>query len=231
MSKPWMLNLLTGTGNKRLADVPQTITLLELKERIAKETGLASNRQNLKGGFPPKILEGDDKDIKSLGLQNGDRIIVEERSGAAPVTVPTPAPVTKPITSPAPIPAEISTHVPPSPVKDVVEPPKVASPLDEDEELAKAIALSLAEASGTSEPAKETISVPEPSKETESGIKLTKSGFLVRRVVDADNSCLFNSIGYLLEGKTRTKAPLIRRIIVDAIKHATETKHQNFAEY
>ena len=44
------------------------------------------------------------------------------------------------------------------------------------------------------------------------------TGILVRRVVPADNSCLFNSIGYNFEGKTKEKSAEIRQLAVNIIK-------------
>ena len=43
------------------------------------------------------------------------------------------------------------------------------------------------------------------------------SGKLIRRIVDADNSCLFNSFGYCLLGKTRQKSQVIRKIVSDEL--------------
>eukprot|EP01135_Chromosphaera_perkinsii_P004307 Nk52_evm19s276 gene=Nk52_evmTU19s276 len=42
-------------------------------------------------------------------------------------------------------------------------------------------------------------------------------GVIVRRVIDSDNSCLFNAIGYVLLGKERHQAPQLRRIIADTV--------------
>jgi len=47
-------------------------------------------------------------------------------------------------------------------------------------------------------------------------------GQLVKRVVDADNSCLFNSIGYVLQNKNRQAATELREIVAQAIASATE---------
>jgi ubiquitin thioesterase OTU1 len=41
---------------------------------------------------------------------------------------------------------------------------------------------------------------------------------IIKRVIDADNSCLFNSIGYLLVKNKREKAPDYRRMVADEIR-------------
>jgi ubiquitin thioesterase OTU1 len=41
-------------------------------------------------------------------------------------------------------------------------------------------------------------------------------GFVVRRVMDADNSCLFNSIGYCMK-RSRTHSKMLRKIVHDTV--------------
>ncbi len=36
---------------------------------------------------------------------------------------------------------------------------------------------------------------------------------VVRRVIDADNSCLFNAVGYVMQG-SRSRAPALRSVLV-----------------
>lgn len=40
---------------------------------------------------------------------------------------------------------------------------------------------------------------------------------IVRRIVPADNNCLFNSVAYALEKKSKTKALALRKSIADFI--------------
>ncbi|PRP86231.1 C2H2-type zinc finger-containing protein [Planoprotostelium fungivorum] len=68
-----------------------------------------------------------------------------------------------------------------------------------------------------------TIAPPSKSERPKRDITITdvgltpSDGTVVRRVVDSDNSCLFNSIGYVLEGRDRKVGPRLRKIIVDTI--------------
>lgn len=47
---------------------------------------------------------------------------------------------------------------------------------------------------------------------------LNSDGVLIRRVIADDNSCLFNAVGYVLEGHSRTKAPVLRKLISDIVR-------------
>jgi len=51
---------------------------------------------------------------------------------------------------------------------------------------------------------------------------------VVRRVIDADNECLFNAVGYCLEGRSRKKGSMLRKIISDTVKNDTETYSEAF---
>jgi len=53
-------------------------------------------------------------------------------------------------------------------------------------------------------------------------------GFLVRRVIDADNSCLFNSVGYVLQQRDRKAARKLRQVVVDAVSANQETFGEAF---
>jgi len=51
---------------------------------------------------------------------------------------------------------------------------------------------------------------------------VSSEGFFVRRSVDADNSCLFTSIGYVLEGQSRVKSQYLRGLIANSVKSMPE---------
>jgi ubiquitin thioesterase OTU1 len=53
-------------------------------------------------------------------------------------------------------------------------------------------------------------------------------GFVVRRVIDADNSCLFNSIGYILLDRSQTDAPKLRQMVAQAVRDDPETFSEAF---
>jgi hypothetical protein len=49
-----------------------------------------------------------------------------------------------------------------------------------------------------------------------SAVVLPDGTAVTRRIIDSDNSCLFNAVGYVMEG-TRTKAAELRRVIARAV--------------
>eukprot|EP00746_Dinoflagellata_sp_MGD_P090819 gnl/MRDRNA2_/MRDRNA2_35901_c0_seq1.p1 gnl/MRDRNA2_/MRDRNA2_35901_c0~~gnl/MRDRNA2_/MRDRNA2_35901_c0_seq1.p1 ORF type:complete len:271 (+),score=58.35 gnl/MRDRNA2_/MRDRNA2_35901_c0_seq1:99-911(+) len=121
-------------GTVTLDNVPDGGTLADLRELIAQQTGLATNRQRIKGGFPPKVIEDPTGAIslKDAGIGNRDQVVVEE-----------------------------------------CEPP----PQD------------------TVSNAGAAVSLPEP-------LAPEAVGDIERHVIEADNSCLFNSIAYSLSRET-----------------------------
>ena len=102
--------------------------------------------------------------------------------------------------------AESTSNVPTPPTVD----PALASvpAMDEDEALARAIAASLEDAERG------------PSKVARVGDVQTASGVSAlvarRRVIDSDNSCLFNAVGYVMSRSLR-EAPALRRVIADVV--------------
>lgn len=53
-------------------------------------------------------------------------------------------------------------------------------------------------------------------------------GIVVRRVIDADNSCLFNSIGYVLRNHSRKEAPQLRQMVATAVREDPVTFTEAF---
>ena len=45
---------------------------------------------------------------------------------------------------------------------------------------------------------------------------------VVRRVIAADNSCLFNSVAYILEGGSKTHGPKLRQVVADVVRSSDE---------
>jgi len=50
-----------------------------------------------------------------------------------------------------------------------------------------------------------------------------EEGFMTRRKIADDNSCLFNAVGYVLEGKSRSKAPQLRSLIASLVVADSDT--------
>lgn len=58
-------------------------------------------------------------------------------------------------------------------------------------------------------------------------VSLRDGSAVARRVVDADNSCLFASVGYVMEG-TRAAAPRLRALVAKAVASDPETYSEAF---
>jgi len=61
-------------------------------------------------------------------------------------------------------------------------------------------------------------SISESSDLVEEPPMVDPDGIGVRRIIDADNSCLFNSIGYILLDKSLVSAPKLRRMVAQAVR-------------
>ncbi|KDO31780.1 hypothetical protein SPRG_03700 [Saprolegnia parasitica CBS 223.65] len=68
-----------SAGSLRLMGLALDTTLLQLKLRLTKETGLPPDQQTLLAGFPPKPIVGDnDALITSVGITSGSAILLKE---------------------------------------------------------------------------------------------------------------------------------------------------------
>ena len=106
----------------------------------------------------------------------------------------------------------------------------------EDEQLARAIALSMGQdLPAAAAPAAAAAAAPPPPQRQASPARshpaaaaapapaatpvsapLAGGGAMVRRIIDSDNSCLFNAVGYVME-RSRREAPRLRGVIAAAV--------------
>ena len=169
---------LRAPGGQHTAELADDATVGDLKATVFDKTGVAPAVQELKAGFPPKTIEGDDgTSLASVGVTNGESITVAEVASAV--------------------------GAPPSP-------PQTSS-MDEDEALARAIAASL-EDSGN---APASVAATRPRTEA------------VRVVIDSDNSCLFNAVGYSMR-RSLLEAPALRKVIADVVSGDEFTYNEGF---
>ena len=71
-----------------------------------------------------------------------------------------------------------------------------------------------------------SLSIPDDSAIEEPPLT-DPEGYVVRRVIDADNSCLFNSIGLCME-RSRSKAHKLRQMVADAVLSDPFTYNEAF---
>ncbi|KFM28485.1 Ubiquitin thioesterase OTU1 [Auxenochlorella protothecoides] len=208
-------------GLATLPSVDPTTSTSEFRNLLESATGIPALRQEVLAGFPPRPLDlTSDVSITVLGIKAGDMLTVRESVQALRE------------------PAGEEQH---TETASEVSTLHAMEAMDEDEALARAIAASLDEPAAASQapPAQprpapavsrpatrihtlasasgrdsgEAHAAPPPGAE----VMLPDGSCLVRRVIDADNSCLFNAVGYTMESGLRYKAPVLRQMIVEAV--------------
>eukprot|EP01050_Picozoa_sp_SAG11_P011391 SAG11_NODE_1205_length_5529_cov_6.569797_1_plen_488_part_00 len=87
-----------GPSGGAALNLPAGSLLGELKRAIGAELGIPEAQQRLRAGFPPQVLEGADAaTLQSLGIANGESLMVEDAGpGAAAAALASPA-----VTAPA----------------------------------------------------------------------------------------------------------------------------------
>jgi len=180
-------------GGQHALNIDDDAPLASLKASIEECTGIPTSTQQLLTGFPPKQLDVADDAPCSRCVQSGETIQV--RRGAVAVTA-----------------VELEPHdTAPSSTYDAM------SSMDEDEALARALALSM------NDDEHATASTADNSN----GDAGVERAYVVRRVIASDNSCLFNAVGYCVK-RTLSEAPALRRAVVDAVNAEPETFNEAF---
>lgn len=165
-------------------------TVQDLQQEIYAVSQILPSLQDLRSGYPPRSLTiVPELPLSSLGLKQGEQIIVSQKSGAV-VRAPS-----SPSNSKAAASSSARTFAPASVT------PLSGSSLRAD--------FSSGASSASSNATKET---------SEPDSVATEGGFLVHRVVPDDNSCLFSSVALVFEQDIR-KAPQMRQIVADGIRN------------
>ncbi|CCA69782.1 related to OTU1-Yeast OTU Deubiquitinating enzyme 1 [Serendipita indica DSM 11827] len=182
-------------------------TVLELQQEIRKVTGILPSLQDVKTGFPPRsITLISELPIASLGLQRGDQLIIGELKATPTSTAPAPQPqpIERTIASQGTV--RKGENAPPRPQPAPKTIPTPAQPVP------------TASSSSTSRAAPPVITpTPTVLGQGAQGDEVeTDSGVVVHRIVPDDNSCLFSSVGIVLE-QDMGKGASLRRVVADAI--------------
>ncbi|KAL4448875.1 hypothetical protein ABPG77_007592 [Micractinium sp. CCAP 211/92] len=215
-----------GPEGQATLRIGPSASVAEFKTLLAEKTGVPADLQEVRGGFPPKLLEFPSDaaaSISSLGIQSGDSLTVTRLAGSsAAASAATGGAATGTAAAAAPS----NGH-------------HALAGLSEDEQLARAIALSLGEtvpdASAVAPPPaapsaplqQRRASSPARSHPAGSSVNTAQQGApilaalpdgtaVVRRIIDSDNSCLFNAVGYVAQ-HSRRLAPQLRHVIADAV--------------
>ncbi|KAK8858770.1 hypothetical protein IAR55_002999 [Kwoniella newhampshirensis] len=172
---------------------PSSTTVDDLKVLIFSATEIPPSEQELKFGYPPRLLPETSLDslLSSIPITKGEQIIV---TAVPPST-------TIPTSSSTPVrPSSITAHRTPTPapsIKAVNDTLSAPTPHIADWPLAQ-----------NDIPVESAESVALPGRD---------AGFLQLRVVPDDNSCLFSAIGVVFEGGIEAGQTL-RKVVADAIR-------------
>lgn len=207
------------------------------KALLAESTGVPADLQQVRGGFPPKLLTlPADGTVADTGIQSGDSLTVTAAAAAAAAGAAA--------TAPTAVAAAVAAAGGDSHLASVAH-------LTEDEQLARAIALSMGQEvpdlpattappppAPAPAPAAAAAAVAPPRRASPvrahptgpssssngsaaagapSSVPLPDGTAVVRRVVDSDNSCLFNSVGYVTE-RSRKRAAHFRCVFLWGVR-------------
>lgn len=222
-------------------------SLQQLKNLIESELQVPATQQGLRAGFPPVLIPADTgaaTTLAELGVSDGDTLVVEDRGpqAAAPAALSTVAPPAAAPTAVAP-----TVELTPPGTAAAVDAPAVQqlcamgfsaaeatgalSATGGDVQTAVQILLGGGNSPGGSQvagaaavesaapsaaaAAAEQRSCAYPSK---GALVAGTDGSLHRRVVPADNSCLFNAVGYVCDGDRHlSSAARLRKLVADTV--------------
>eukprot|EP00611_Tribonema_gayanum_P010102 TRINITY_DN1_c1_g1_i1.p1 TRINITY_DN1_c1_g1~~TRINITY_DN1_c1_g1_i1.p1 ORF type:complete len:396 (-),score=109.15 TRINITY_DN1_c1_g1_i1:417-1604(-) len=221
----------------KLLGLDDSTTLLQLKQAVEGISSIPADRQTILSGFPPKqVAGGTDAAITALGITNGSAISVAQSTTATPAapaaaTLPTPAAAPTPAVqaTAAPAAAPAAAAHPAAATKDLIDmgfsPAMAARALQlAGGDAAAAIELCLSGGLDDSDIASDIASGASANAAGNSSATLEHRPTFVRRVVDADNSCLFTSVGYCVTLERGEKGGgRMRRVITQAVRAAPDT--------
>ncbi|KAG1656459.1 hypothetical protein FOA52_005890 [Chlamydomonas sp. UWO 241] len=180
-------------GMVTLAGLEPSMPLGDFRSLLSSKTGVAPGSLSLLAGFPPKPVDGlyEKQTLGDLGLSSGDTVTLRADEGAA---------------------ADWGGG---------------AANNDDDADLARALAASMEDARGGPAPPARggpapparggpTPAAPGGNAPAPTSVQLADGSCVTRRIIDSDNSCLFNAVGYVME-HSRARAPALRKVIADRV--------------
>ncbi|CAK0785142.1 hypothetical protein CVIRNUC_008348 [Coccomyxa viridis] len=215
-------------GQKTLTGLDPNMRLGNFLEVLERETGLRAKEIDILTGYPPapvRVPHDPDSLLSCLAISNGDTLLIR-RQETTSVAASEPTAVTSKLAANSP--ASEGTQ------------------MDEDEQLARAIAASLGQDNGHQPASAASASSMQPAGNTNpqhveaarpeqmdpqvmqsSGQSLQDKLWsvtlpdgsgraAVRREIASDNSCLFNAVGYVME-RSRDRATALRQVIAETV--------------
>lgn len=207
-------------GTQHLQNInSKTTSFFQFLEIISAHTGIPPEQQRLLYGYPPRLWSGTKdallNDLTKQGsISNGELITVEQCSDSQNMQ---------------------RSLLPSSTSSTTALVPPITKTNENSQKIASSISTSMTTSASPNSTATAAVVTPSSRTATPSSVNAKDSavavsdtsgvsgeGTFVRRVMDADNSCLFNSIGYVLEGHSRNKWQQLRQLIANHILNDTE---------
>lgn len=183
------LRVRTDEGAQSIVDLDDGATVGDLARAIALATSVSEREQELRVGFPARLVDTNDgsASLDSLGVRSGETIAVRRVLNVIAVggnarAMPDGGTLREDLAS-----------------------------MDEDEALARALALSMEESGAAA---------------TSTSVR-SNATHAIRRVIESDNSCLFNAVAYCAERSLR-EAPRLRRVVAEAVAREADTFNEAF---
>ncbi|XP_060652534.1 ubiquitin thioesterase OTU1 [Drosophila nasuta] len=204
MTGSFSVKLKSKKGQFIVSDLSENTTLAELKTRIAHVTQIKEPQLHVLVGYPPRPLnltEEQQRNLIAAGIKSGETLIVEEKAAVAL--------------------ADNST---------LADDEALARRLQAEEDaehLRQVTTQSSDPAVPDSAPNATPSSNPVPAP-VEAGPNGDFNGILLKKVVPADNSCLFTSIRFVLNGKVDNEGSEMMRHII-ATEVAADPQQYNDA--
>lgn len=199
----FLLKLKSKSGQHVVSNLNPDTTIGVLKAKISEITQIPQDVLHILIGFPPKPIDlsKNDNKLKSSGISNGDTLIIEEKQKS------------KNTTSSSTLTTQHDTMV-----QNILDDEQYARQLAAEEELLENTRLQ-----SISEHNQQQQQLEHEDENAEF------MGILLKKVVPADNSCLFTSIGYVLNGQVDTDVGIImRNIIAEHVSSDPETYTEAF---
>ncbi|XP_037940539.1 ubiquitin thioesterase OTU1 [Teleopsis dalmanni] len=190
MTGSFSVKLKSKKGQFIVKDLTAGTTIADLKSRIAAVTNIREPLLHILIGFPPRPLDlsQNNNSISSTGISSGETLIIEEKLHESQA-------------------AATSNSNPTSIELDEALARRLQA--EEDEEQLRQV---VAEATSSER------RYPDVASEQAYNPNENFDGILLKKVVPADNSCLFTSIRFVLKGKVDNEgSELMRHLIAQAV--------------
>ena len=189
-----------GPGGQCTLTLPGDATVSALVAALCSALGIDSGRLEVRAGFPPTLLDlsvAPTTHVTALGLRSGDVLQAGEASSGAAGVAPT-------------------THVAALGLRsgDALQAGEASNGAAVTQQAAVG-ATPAASAGASAGRAPDSVTLADGS-----------GCVLQRRVIEADNSCLFNAVGYVLQ--SRHNALQLRRVVADAVAADPDTFNDAF---